>query len=352
MLSAYLFNVNKKKEFASNILSIMQVEDLDKLKYDISYTLNNKIFSNDELLDKILDNNLYEVFKVVIEKNILLFTNLKMNKLFDYDFSKKVKYFEVIIQNMDTNKLLNLLTLIIYKENTDEVIFEMILKKFKIINENNDNIEIYKKIINDCCYNNKLSYVQIILDHVFIKLNYDNSEVLFKIITSHLLCDMTDIFKFAILKGACVKDREESFLIEAINFNRANIIDLLLDKYKVKINICDNLPIRKAFETNNFDLVLKILDKGSFNAPIDIGKIFNLGVFIYNIINYPNKYINIKTKNMNINSFYIKCSCCKNYYEKELLIQWLYKSRDDNTLIKCPNCHNYWNNYRIYKVID
>ena len=259
MLSGYLLNLNKKKEFSNNILDILQSKDLDKLKYDIQYTINNRILSNDELIDKIIDNNLFDVFKIVITNEILFFNNLKINKLFDMDFSKKNKYFEIIIDKMNKNQLNNLITLLIYKEDNDEVIFEKLVKKILEIKENDNDI---KRIINDCCFNNKLSYIEITLQYYKIKLNYDNSEPLYKIITSHLLCDMKDIFNYVINKGAVVKDREESFLIESINHNKISIINILIDKYKLKVNICDNLPIKKAYDSGNYEFInLQHMDK-------------------------------------------------------------------------------------------
>jgi hypothetical protein len=356
MLSGYLLNVNKKKEFSSNILSILQVSDVDKLKYDIKYTINNKIFSNDELIEKIIDNNLYDVFKYVIQTNTLYFNNLKIEKLFTLDFSKKNKYFDVILENMNIDQLNNLISSLTFKEDNDEIIFEKILKKI-IYLENEDDTNI-KKLINLCCFNNKLSYIEIVLLNKNIKLNYNNSEPLYKIIISHLLCDMQDIFNFVVSKGARVKDREETFLIEAINYNKISIVNILLDKYKLSVNICNDLPIRKAYDTGNWELLIKILEKSTSETPIFINQIFNIDNFINNIKIFPIKCQPIE-KEKNIcsisieeimeNELYVKCSNCKNNFKSDLLKEWLIVSKNNNQTVECPLCRKYWNNYRIYK---
>ncbi len=73
------------------------------------------------------------MFKYVIQTNILFYNILKIDKLFSLEISKKNKYFDVIIKNMDLEQLCNLINSMSYKDNDDEIIFEKIFMKINIV---------------------------------------------------------------------------------------------------------------------------------------------------------------------------------------------------------------------------
>ena len=225
MMSHILSNINKKTEYSSKVNEIICSEiDKHDLISDIEFLLNNNIISHDDLVCKLFQFNKVDNFKILLENKIIGFDLSLTTKLLEiYSQETKINFINIILNNISDFELIELCNFVIYFNDSNEEIFELVLKK--ILDKKDD--KIIKDLINFCCSRNKLTYLTIILEKTKIKLNYNNSEPLLKIVTSNLFENMEPIFTYAILEGGDINDRKDELLYNALKYNKKEIIEII-----------------------------------------------------------------------------------------------------------------------------
>ena len=225
MMSHMLSNINKKTEYSSKVNEIICSEiDKNDLISDIEFLLNNNIISHDDLVCKLFQFNKVDNFKILLENKIIGFDLSLTTKLLEiYSQESKINFINIILNNISDFELIELCNFVIYFNDSNEEIFELVLKK--ILDKKDD--KIIKDLINFCCSRNKLTYLSIILEKTKIKLDFNKSEPLLKIVMCNLFENLEPIFSYAVLEGGNISDRKEELLYNAIKYNKKELIELI-----------------------------------------------------------------------------------------------------------------------------
>ena len=227
MMSYIVSNINKKKEYSSeNKINqiICSNEKAGNFIEDINYLLNNSIITNDNLVCKLFEFNKIDNFKVLMENKIIGFDLVLTTKLLEINNQEtKINFLKIIIENINSFDLNELCNFVIYFDESNEIIFELVFNK--LVEKSSD--KAIKDLINFCCSRNKLTYLTIILEKTKIKLDFNKSESLLKIVMSNLFENLEPIFSYAILEGGNISDRKEELLYNAIKYNKKELIELI-----------------------------------------------------------------------------------------------------------------------------
>ncbi len=227
MMSYIVSNINKKKEYSSeNKINqiICSNEKADNFIENINYLLNNSIITNDDLVCKLFEFNKVENFKLLMENKIIGFDLVLTTKLLEIvNQETKINFLKIIIENINSFDLNELCNFVIYFDESDEVIFELVFNK--LVEKSSD--KTIQDLINFCCSRNKLTYLTIIVDKTKIKLDFNKSEPLLKIVMCNLFENLEPIFSYVVLEGGNISDRKDELLYNAIKYNKKELIELI-----------------------------------------------------------------------------------------------------------------------------
>jgi len=285
-------------------------------------------FDNIDLINYIMKN------KFITISDELIFETIKYNKYNIIDL--------LINLNGESSDIINKIIKMSITVNSEDI-FKLMIKNY-IAHINLKDIFYY------ICVNGNINQLSYLLDHYSINILDDNSKCLSLVLSNK---NGTELFKYLIGKGAEPTESDGSFLLDAITYNNEEIVGLLIDKYKISVNIFDDAPIKRAYEIDNWDMFNLLLSKSSssLNNPIILNKIFNYKDFIGKITKIPafkeklpeGTECTVGYDVIEPNQLYVKCTTCKKVFDRDILIMCI-----QNASQLCPHCRQSWTNYKIY----